>query len=65
MIGSAIERGSLICAFDEHGMTLFSKAKGSGPNDGLLDLHVRREGHDAVRKGGVTDRMIPVAWRGG
>ena len=36
MIGSAIERGSLICAFDEHGMTLFSKAKGSGPNDGLL-----------------------------
>jgi hypothetical protein len=35
-IGSAIERGSLICAFDEHGMTLFSKAKGSGPNDGLL-----------------------------
>ena len=36
MIRSAIERGSLICAFDEHGMTLFSKAKGSGPNDGLL-----------------------------
>ena len=36
MIGSALERGSLICAFDEHGMTLFSKAKGSGPNDGLL-----------------------------
>ena len=36
MIGSAIERGPLICAFDEHGMTLFSKAKGSGPNDGLL-----------------------------
>jgi hypothetical protein len=36
MIGSAIERGSLICAFDEHGMTLFSKAKGSGPNGGLL-----------------------------
>ena len=36
MIGSAIERGSVICVFDEHGMTLFSKAKGSGPNDGLL-----------------------------
>jgi hypothetical protein len=36
MIGSAIERGSVICAFDEHGMTLFSKAKGSGPNDGLV-----------------------------
>jgi hypothetical protein len=36
MIGSAIEHGSLICAFDEHGTTLFSKAKGSGSNDGLL-----------------------------
>jgi hypothetical protein len=71
MIGSAIERGSLICAFDEHGMTLFSKAKGSGPNDGLLGfsgstvtvrfdhLHVRREGHDAVLEGGMTDCIIP------
>jgi hypothetical protein len=38
MIGSAIERASLICAFDEHGMTLFSKAKGSRPHDGLLGL---------------------------
>jgi hypothetical protein len=36
MIGSAIERGSLIYAYDERGMTLFSKAKGSGPNDGLM-----------------------------
>ena len=36
MIGSAIERGSLICAFDERGMTLFSKTRGSGPNDGLM-----------------------------
>lgn len=35
-IGSALERGSLIYVFDEHGMTLFSKARGSGPNDGLL-----------------------------
>jgi hypothetical protein len=34
MIGSALERGSLI--FDEHGRTLFAKAKGSGPEDGLL-----------------------------
>jgi hypothetical protein len=33
MMGSAIERGRLISAFDEHGMTLFAKAKGSGPND--------------------------------
>jgi hypothetical protein len=36
MIGSAIERGSLIVVFDQHGTTLFSKANGSGPNDGLL-----------------------------
>ena len=36
MIGSAIERGSLIVVFDQHGMTLFSKPKGSGPKDGLI-----------------------------
>jgi hypothetical protein len=35
-IGSAIERGSLIQVFDEHGMTLFSKARGRGAKDGLL-----------------------------
>ena len=35
-IGSAIERGSLICVYDQHGHTLFSKARGSGPKDGLL-----------------------------
>ena len=37
-IGSAIERGSFIFVFDEHGRTLFSKAKGSGPKDGLLGI---------------------------
>ena len=36
MIGSAIERGSFIFAYDEHGRMLFSKAGGSGPKDGLL-----------------------------
>jgi hypothetical protein len=36
MIGSAIERGSLIVVFDQRGMTLFSKVRGSGPRDGLL-----------------------------
>ena len=36
MIGSAVERGSLIVVFDEHGRTLFSKARGTGQNDGLL-----------------------------
>ena len=35
-IGSAIERGSLICVYDEHGSTLFQKARGSGATDGLL-----------------------------
>jgi len=35
-IGSAIERGSQICVFDEKGMTLFQKARGNGPNDGLI-----------------------------
>jgi hypothetical protein len=35
-IGSAIERGSMIVVIDERGMTLFSKARGSGPKDGLL-----------------------------
>jgi hypothetical protein len=36
MIGSALARGSLIVVFDEHGRTLFSKARGSGARDGLL-----------------------------
>ena len=35
-IGRAIERGSLIQVFDEHGHTLFSKARGNGRNDGLI-----------------------------
>ena len=35
-IGSAIERGSLICVYDERGITMFSKARGSGAKDGLL-----------------------------
>ena len=71
-IGSAIERGSMIVVFDERGMTLFSKARGSGPKDGLLGFSgstvtarygsviftVRREGYDAIRQGGVTGCMI-------
>ena len=35
-IGSALERGSLVVVFDQHGTTLFSKARGNGPDDGLL-----------------------------
>ncbi len=37
-IGSAIERGSLICVSDKRGITLFQKARGSGPKDGLLEF---------------------------
>jgi hypothetical protein len=36
MIGSAIERGSQVFVYDERGQMLFSKARGSGPKDGLL-----------------------------
>ncbi len=36
MIGSALEPGSSIFVYDEHGRTLFSKARGNGPDDGLL-----------------------------
>jgi hypothetical protein len=35
-IGSAIERDSYIFVFDENGRTLYSKARGNGPHDGLL-----------------------------
>ena len=35
-IGSALERGSLIQVFDTNGRMLFTKARGSGPRDGLL-----------------------------
>lgn len=36
MIGSALKHGSLIVVYDEHGRTLFSKARGNGPDDGLF-----------------------------
>jgi hypothetical protein len=36
MIGSAFERGSLVVVYDQKGMTLFSKARGSGLKDRLL-----------------------------
>jgi hypothetical protein len=37
-IGSALEHGSSIFVFDDRGQTLFSKAKGSGADDGLLSF---------------------------
>ena len=36
LLAARSERGSYICVYDEHGITLFSKCKGSGPKDGLL-----------------------------
>ena len=35
-IGSAIERGSQVFVYNEAGQMLYSKPKGSGPEDGLL-----------------------------
>ena len=35
-IGSAIERGSQVFVYNETGQMLYSKPKGSGPEDGLL-----------------------------
>ena len=36
MIGSVIERGSQVFVYNEFGHLLYSKPKGSGPQDGLL-----------------------------
>ena len=36
MISSAVERGSLILVYDELRNILFSKPRGSAPNDGLV-----------------------------
>jgi hypothetical protein len=35
-IGSVIEHGSYLYVYDEHGRSLFSKARGNGAKDGLL-----------------------------
>ena len=35
-IGSAIERGSFICVYDERGLRCSRRPGGSGPKDGLL-----------------------------
>lgn len=34
-IGNAIEKGPLVYVYDEKGHQIFTKAAGSGPNDGL------------------------------
>ena len=56
MIGSAIERGSLICVFDEHGSTLFQKARGSGATDGLLGFTVPPSPHGMARSSTRTTK---------
>jgi hypothetical protein len=35
-IGSAVERGSQVFVYDERGQMLFTKPKGSAPQDGVL-----------------------------
>ena len=52
-IGSAIERGSFIFAYDEHGITLFSKAKDQAPRTDCWDSPVHR--HRTVR----LDHLLP------
>jgi len=34
-IGNAVEKGSSIIVYDERGVTLFTKSRGSRPGDGL------------------------------
>ena len=70
-IGSAIERGSLICVYDERGQTLFRRPGGQAPRTGcwihqfhrhralrLGHPHVRRTRDDDLLKGGMTDCII-------
>jgi hypothetical protein len=66
-IGSALERGSLICAYDEHGITLFQKVRGisvyrrpAGIHQfhrhcqiRLDHLHLRRTRHHHLRQGSI------------
>ena len=49
MIGSAIERGSLIFVYDEHGRTLFSKAGDQAPRTGCWDSPVPPSRLDHLR----------------
>ena len=67
-IGSAIERGSLICVYDEHGQDAVLEGQGIRPQGRaagihrlhrhralrLDHLHVRRARHDDLRQGGMT-----------
>ena len=49
MIGSALKRGSLIVVFDQHGTTLFSKARGQDPTTDCWDLLVPPSPHATAR----------------
>jgi hypothetical protein len=51
MITSAVERGSLILVYDQFGNILFSKPRGSAPNDGLAGF---TSGAVTIRAGSVA-----------
>lgn len=34
-IGNAVQRGSLVYAYDEHNRLIFTRSSGNGPHDGL------------------------------
>ena len=57
-IGSAIERGSLICVYDERGITLFQKAKGAGAKDGLLGFTGTTSPCASARSSTPTTRRV-------
>ena len=60
-IGSAIERGSLICVYDQHGRTLFTKAKGSASRTNCRftsfgsTIFTYVVGNETICKGGIED----------
>ena len=53
-IGSAIERGSLICVYDERGTTLFQKARDQAPRTGCWDSPAPPSPYASVRSSTPT-----------
>ena len=53
-IGSAIERGSFICVYDEHGHTLFSKARDQAPRTDCWDSPAPPSPHASARPSSRT-----------
>ena len=49
-IGNAVQRGSLVFAYDENNRQIFAKPAGSGPNDGLTGYTSSRV---SIRRGNL------------